>query len=255
MSDTPLGRFCWYELLTTDLEGAQDFYRQVTGWETGPWEGEGPPYITWINDGTHIGGVMTLPDNALANNVPPHWLPYISTPDVDATAERAAALGGVLHHRFDLPDIGRLAVLADPGGAVFTAYEPSDITPGHDGPAAVGEVSWHELISTDWEVSWPFYAELFGWEEMGRMDMGAHGTYHMYGREGVRLGGMMTRAEEMPPPCWFLYIRVPDVHASVAVIEGLGGRIVTQPMQVPNEGGHILHGIDPQGAGFALHTP
>ena len=254
MSDTPLGRFCWYELLTTDLEGAQDFYRGVVGWETGPWQGEGPPYITWINDGTPIGGVMTLPDNAIQGGVPPHWLPYVSTPDVDATAEKAAGLGATIHHRMELPEIGRLAVMADPGGAVFTAYEPAGITPGHDGPPATGECSWHELISSNWEISWPFYSELFGWEKTGRMDMGGHGIYQMYGRKGVPLGGMMTRSEEMPPPCWFLYMSVPDVYASVAVIEELGGTIVTQPMQVPNEGGHILHGVDPQGAAFALHS-
>lgn len=254
MSDTPLGRFCWYELLTTDLEGAQDFYRGVVGWETGPWQGEGPPYIAWINDGTPIGGVMTLPDNAIQGGVPPHWLPYISTPDVDATAERAAELGATIHHRMELPEIGRLAIMADPGGAVFTAYEPAGITPGHDGPPATGECSWHELISSNWEVSWPFYSELFGWEKTGQMDMGGHGTYQMYGRKGVPRGGMMTRSEEMPPPCWFLYMSVPDVYASVAVIEELGGTIATQPMQVPNEGGHILHGLDPQGAAFALHS-
>ena len=128
MSETPLGRFCWYELLTTDLEGAQEFYRQVVGWETGSWEGEGPPYITWINAGTPIGGVMTLPDNALAGGVPPHWLPYISTPDVDATAEKAARLGGQVHHRMELPDIGRLAIMADPnfqGGDYYDGPPPA----------------------------------------------------------------------------------------------------------------------------------
>ena len=254
MSETPLGRFCWYELLTTDLEGAQDFYRGVVGWETGAWQGEGPPYITWNNNGTPIGGVMELPADAQAGGVPPHWLPYISTPDVDATAEKAARLAGTVHHRMEIPEIGRLAVLADPGGAVFTAYEPSDATPGHDGPPATGECSWHELISADWEAAWSFYSDLFGWEKTTQMDMGGHGIYQMYGREGKELGGMMTRSEDMPPPCWFLYMSVPDVHDSVAVIEDLGGTIVTPPLKVPGEGGHILHGIDPQGAGFALHS-
>ena len=174
MSETPLGRFCWYELLTTDVEGAQDFYGRIVGWKTRAWQGEGTPYTTWMNEGAPIGGVMALPEDVRARGIPPHWMPYISTPDVEATAAKAADLGGVLHHRFDLPEIGRLAIAADPGGAVFTAFEPVGVTPGHDGPPALGECSWHELISTDREASWAFYSALFGWEKTEQMDMGGH---------------------------------------------------------------------------------
>ena len=253
MSETPLGRFCWYELLTTDLEGAQDFYRQVAGWETGTWQGEGPPYITWNNNGTPLGGVMQLPDDALADGAPPHWMPYLSTPDVDATTARAEQLGGGVIHRMEIPEVGHISVLRDPGGAVFTAYQPSEHTPGHDGPPALGEFSWHELIAGDLEVAWSFYSDLFGWEKTTQMDMGEAGIYQMYGRDGKELGGMMTRSDDMPPPCWTLYILVPDVHASAEVVRKLGGSVFMGPMEVPG-GEFILQGLDPQGAAFALHS-
>jgi predicted enzyme related to lactoylglutathione lyase len=253
MSETPLGRFCWYELLTTDLEGAQDFYRQVVGWETGTWQGEGPPYITWNNNGTPLGGVMQLPDDALADGAPAHWMPYLSTPDVDATTARAEELGGSVIHRMEIPEVGHISVLRDPGGAVFTAYQPSGHTPGHDGPPALGEFSWHELIAGDLEAAWSFYSDLFGWEKTTQMDMGEAGIYQMYGRDGKELGGMMTRSDDMPPPCWGLYILVSDVHASAEVVKELGGSVVVGPMEVPG-GEFILQGIDPQGAAFALHS-
>ncbi|MYA33086.1 MAG: VOC family protein [Gemmatimonadales bacterium] len=253
MSETPLGRFCWYELLTTDLEGAQDFYRRIVGWETGAWQGEGPEYITWNNNGTPIGGVMQLPAEALADGAPAHWMPYVSTPDVDATVARAERLGGGTIHRMEIPEVGHIAVLRDPGGAVFTAYQPSGDTPGHDGPPSLGEFSWHELIAGDLEAAWSFYADLFGWEKTTQMDMGEAGIYQMYGRDGKELGGMMNRSDDMPPPCWGLYILVSDVHASAELVKELGGSVVVGPMEVPG-GEFILQGIDPQGAAFALHS-
>jgi len=253
MSDTPLGRFCWYELLTTDLEGAQDFYRRIVGWETGAWQGEGPEYITWNNNGMPIGGVMQLPPDALAGGAPAHWMPYLSTPDVDATVARAERLGGGTIHRMEIPEVGQLAVLRDPGGAVFTAYQPSGDTPGHDGEPALGEFSWHELVAGDLDAAWSFYADLFEWEKTTQMDMGEAGIYQMYGRGGKELGGMMNRSDDMPPPCWGLYILVSDVHASAELVKKLGGSVVIGPMEVPG-GEFILQGIDPQGAAFALHS-
>ncbi len=71
-----------------------------------------------------------------------------------------------------------MAIIADPQGAVFTAYQPSDVTPGHDGPADIGEFSWHELATTDWEAAWVFYSEMFGWQVASQMDMGEAGIYH-----------------------------------------------------------------------------
>lgn len=74
MSDTPLGRFAWYELMTSDPDAAQGFYTKVTGWTTSPWEGGDTPYTMWMNGETPVGGVMALPDEAAAAGAPPHWI-------------------------------------------------------------------------------------------------------------------------------------------------------------------------------------
>ena len=83
MSEIPLGRFIWYELLTDDPAGAQPFYKEVVGWGTSEW-GDGPePYTMWMNGETPVGGVMQLSEEAKAMGAPPHWLAYVATPDVD----------------------------------------------------------------------------------------------------------------------------------------------------------------------------
>ena len=79
-TSTLLGRPLWYELMTTDMKGAEAFYRNVIGWQTKPFEGAGQPYTTF-NRGSDassgVGGVMTKPDEVKA---PPFWAMYIGVP-------------------------------------------------------------------------------------------------------------------------------------------------------------------------------
>src|SRR6476661_2125515 len=88
------GRFVWYDLMTTDPEGAKAFYTAVTGWGTQVWEEMS--YTMWTDGGTPIGGIMTLPAEAAAAGAPPHWLGYVAVPDVDATTARARELGAAV---------------------------------------------------------------------------------------------------------------------------------------------------------------
>lgn len=249
------GRFLWYELLTPDPDDAADFYTDIVGWGTQDWEGGETPYRMWTNGETPLGGTMQLPDEAVEQGAPPHWLPYVGTPDVDATAERAEELGGrVIVQPNDIPSVGRFAVLADPQGAVFAVYTPEGEPPGHEGPPQEGEFSWHELATTDWRAAFDFYHDLFGWEKTEAMDMGEMGTYQMYGRAGMPLGGMFDKPDEMPgPPTWLCYAKVPDVHAAAERVEARGGRILNGPMEVPG-GDWIVQCMDRQGAPFALHS-
>jgi len=253
MSDTPLGRFCWYELLTTDPDAAPDFYGQIAGWSTEAWDGAGEPYTMWMNGETSIGGLMQLPEKAVQDGAPPHWLVHISTPDLKATTEKAKGLGAAVLHEAQVPTVGEIAIIKDPQGAVFSVYRPTAETPGHDGPAAVGEFSWHELPTDDWEAAWDFYSELFGWVKTDAMDMGDMGMYQMYGRGAHPLGGMFRRPAEVPVSAWLFYIRVPDVNEAVEKVKELGGTLLNGPMEVPG-GDLIAQCLDPQGVAFAVHS-
>jgi predicted enzyme related to lactoylglutathione lyase len=250
------GRFVWHELLTSDPEAAQAFYKPLIGWETAAFEGADEPYTMWTYEEQPMGGVMELPADAVEMGASPHWLPYMGVEDVDASVEQAKGLGGsALRDPFDVPTVGRIGILADPQGVVFAVFTPSGDAPPETG-GAMGGFSWHELATTDHEAGFDFYSALFGWEKTEAMDMGGGSMYQMFGRGGESLGGMFTKTPEMPmpgPPGWLLYISVANIDAAVDQVGALGGQVLNGPMEVPG-GDRVAQCVDPQGVPFALHA-
>jgi hypothetical protein len=245
------GRFTWYDLLTTDINAARSFYSQVIGWKTTKWsQGD---YEMWAMGEQTLGGLMPLADEQKKLGVPPHWMAHIETDDVDATAKKAQQLGGrILHPPTDIPTVGRFAVLADPQGATFSAFQPLESSP--DAPRTAGFFSWHELNTTDYQAAWKFYSELFGWKPTSSMDMGPEfGRYWMFGLDTQQaMGGMSNAARTYNiPPYWMYYVTVDDLDATVERIQQLGGKIINGPMDVPG-GDRIAMCLDPQGAAFAV---
>jgi len=189
---------------------------------------------------------------------PPNWLTYIGTPDVDATVRQAEELGAmVLKGPDDIPNGGRFAVLRDPQGAVFAIYRSpaSAVGPAGDKPA-MGDFSWHELMTTDPEAAFDFYQRLFGWDKTDAMDMGPDlGTYQMFSGGGASMGGIYRKPAAAPaPPHWLPYAYVPDSKKAAALATARGAKILNGPMQVPG-GDWIVMAVDPQGAVFAVHSP
>ena len=252
---TPLGRFVWYECMTTDPAAAQAFYTTLVGWKTETYDGGPTPYTMWVNDGTPIGGVMALPAQAKEQGAPPHWLAYVSTPDVDTTVAAATKAGAtVAMPPTDIPTVGRISMFADPQGAMIAVYTPSGDTPGNAGPRGLGEMSWHELATTDLDGAMAFYASVFGWVKGETMDMGGGNLYQMFGLpDEPPLGGMFIKPKEMPVAAWNLYVTVDSVDAKVDQVKSLGGQIIGEPMEVPG-GDRIVQCVDPQGAMIALHS-
>ena len=114
------GAFSWCELLTTDPASAAKFYAKLFGWKTEDMSLKGMDYIVVNAGGEDIGGIMKIPPQA--QGAPPHWGPYVTVDDVDATARRAGELGGkVLVPPQDIPGVGRFCVVQDPQGAVISA--------------------------------------------------------------------------------------------------------------------------------------
>lgn len=121
---SPEGRgvFVWDELGTQDVEGSEQFYDAVFGWTTSDMGEEYGGYKTFQRGDTQVGGLMKMPDAS----VPTMWAPYIAVDDVDATIAKAGGLGGAtVVEAMDIPDIGRIAVLKDPVGAVFGIIKPA----------------------------------------------------------------------------------------------------------------------------------
>lgn len=246
----PVGRFLWYELLTSDREAAADFYCSVMGWTTDTWEAGDEPYLMLVNGDHRLGGVMAMPEEAKREGAPPHWLPYVGVADVDVAVGRAAELGGgVLMPPMEIPDVGRIAVLSDPAGAAFAVFDPEGEMEPPEDPGGVGEISWHELATDDWPTAMAFYRDLFGWGSTGEHPMGESGVYAMFGLDGVSLGGMYDAPEG--PSAWLLYARAADLGEALGRVRDAGGEALCDPMEVP--GGLVAPCRDPQGAAFALH--
>ncbi|HXI20112.1 MAG TPA: VOC family protein [Gemmatimonadales bacterium] len=246
------GRFNWHQLMASDPQAALDFYTRVVGWKTQPWEHD-PGYTLLVGSRGPVAGVTGMPRDPTAPGAAearPGWLSFIGTEDVDATVREAVSLGGrVIAEPADIP-VGRIAVLADPQGAVFALYRPSPPAPMPE-TVEPGEFSWHELATTDPVAAFDFYQRLFGWEKTGAMDMGAMGIYQMYGWGEVMIGGFYRMMAEKPN--WLAYAKVKATPRAVELTRQLGGSIINGPMEVPG-GDLIAMCVDPQGVAFAVHS-
>jgi predicted enzyme related to lactoylglutathione lyase len=172
---------------------------------------------------------------------------------VQGTIAKVKELGGTILMEMAIPTVGAFAVCKDPQGVVFAVFQPEETTPGHDGPPAVGEFSWCELLTDGWEGAWSFYSDLFEWEKTDAMDMGDKGMYQMFGRGAHPIGGMMNKPDEWPAVSWLFYIRVADIEAAARKVKELGGSVSNGPMEVPG-GDMIAQCMDPAGAAFAMHS-
>lgn len=245
------GQFIWYELTTPDVDAAKKFYPRFTGWGTQAFDND---YTLWTTGGVPVAGLFRLRDEMRQQGIPPNWMPYVESDNVDETVAKAVSLGGrIVHGPDDIPGTGRFAVLQDPQGAAFGVYKSSGRTSGWDGTAVVGRFSWHELMTTDRVAAFAFYRALFGWEINGEMDMGGGEMYSMYGHGKKMYGGMFNATGDMAGmhPFWLVYIHVKDVGIAVAAATKAGATVHRPQMDIP--GGSIAILGDPQGAGFALH--
>jgi predicted enzyme related to lactoylglutathione lyase len=111
------GHFHWNELLTRDVEGAKKFYGAIFGWR---FEGMSMPDGTyWVCKAGEqpVGGIMDIGQPRFAG-VPVQWFAYLAVDDVDARVEQATAAGAELMRPiFDIPGVGRIAIMKDPTGA------------------------------------------------------------------------------------------------------------------------------------------
>ncbi|MDO9521325.1 MAG: VOC family protein [Pseudohongiella sp.] len=254
------GDFIWYELLTSDLDGARKFYGKILGWNIVNSDMPGPEY--WFFNATGIdsdkqntvGGMMQISSEMKAGGAVPLWLGYIGVDDVDVCIERLIAAGGtVIMPATDVPGAGRIAMVTDPQGVPFYVIrgdgdEPS-LSFAADKPRP-GHCAWNELASTDPAGAWTFYSSLFGWVQDGEMDMGEMGKYQFIRHGGV-IGALMPKPKEMPVPMWSYYFRVVDIDAAAKAVTDNGGQVFYGPAEVPG-GDFIISGMDPQGAAFNL---
>lgn len=248
---------CWYELGTTDIPAASEFYHSVLDWSIADSGMEGVSYhLANAPDGVGVAGMMDTAGQEGAP--PPNWLIYFGCADCDATAAAVTAAGGtIIVPPSDIPGTGRFSVCFDPQGAAFGILQPAPMEAPPQGSAfdqsAPGHGNWHELMSSDPEAGFAFYADLFGWTKGETMPMGEMGNYQLFQHGGTDIGGMMGLGNS-PVSAWLPYFGTPGVQEAIGRIQAGGGAIQHGPTDVPG-GAYIAVATDPQNAFFAVVGP
>jgi predicted enzyme related to lactoylglutathione lyase len=234
----------WVDLGVADIAKARGFYSELFGWEIE----EGPPeaggYSIAMLRGKPVAGL-----GPQQNPGPPAWTVYINVDSADDTAAAITSNGGqVFMPPFDVMDVGRMAIAADPTGAAFGLWQPNQ----HKGAGIVNEpntFSWAEVITDDVDAEKAFYGAVFSWaSETYGEGQGAY-TEAKLGDHSV--AGIMARPDSMPaeaPNYWGVYFSVDDTDKAVARIEDLGGSTIVPPMDI--EPGRFAVVADPAGAVF-----
>lgn len=245
-----LGTFSWFSLMTSDVREATKFYKNLLGWTSTEFEipGHGASEI-YVAAGKTFGNPVQLGDD---ETMPGHWIPYIAVDNVDSSCEKSGRLGGkVVVPAFDIPSIGRTAVITDPVGAAFHIYTPDDKSAdmkmtGNE----PGQVCWLELMINNPDAVIPYYGEMFGWKISEPMDMNG-GSYQSLEICGDKLGGIMKRPPQVPetPPAWLAYMCVESVDKANKKAVSLGGKVVMPKTEIPDTGYFSLI-QDPTGAFF-----
>jgi predicted enzyme related to lactoylglutathione lyase len=118
------GVVCWSELAVHDMARAQKFYSDALGWRFEAMPMQDMTYWIILSGETRVGGLFEMTGEQF-KGVPEHWLTYIAVDDIDARLKKAVAAGArICKEAFDIPGVGRMAVLAEPGGAVVAWMTP-----------------------------------------------------------------------------------------------------------------------------------
>lgn len=250
------GTPCWIDLMVPDQQAALDFYGDLFGWqgEIGPPEQGG--YSVCTLKGRPVAGIMAAmnPDGTVPDPMPPSvWTTYLSTDAIDATLKAVKdAHGTVMMGPMDVMDLGRMAVAADPTGAVFGLWQPGSF----DGAGIVNEhgaLIWSELSTSDVPAAAAFYTAVLPITTAASKEEGAEGYTEF--KVGGRAVGGMTSLDQMPPgtpPSWLPYFHADDVDRIQAAAERAGGTALAPAFDMV--AGRMAVLADPQGAPFAVIT-
>ena len=247
----PDGAPIWIDLATSDPQRSKDFYSQLFGWT---FEDKGPDFGNYVNfsrNGVLVAGM--LPN--LQPDTPDGWTTYLSTPDAKATVDAVlAAEGTVLMEADEVGDLGSLAVVNDPTGALIGIWQPEKHR-GYGLGNEDGTPAWLELLTHDYSTAVRFYRRAFGWETTVMSDT-ADLRYTVFEKDGVQYAGIMDASEFLPadvPSHWQVYFQTDHLDAALATVESLGGSVPEPAADTPY--GRMAGATDPTGARFWLITP
>jgi uncharacterized protein len=246
----------WVDFVSTDLDAASAFYTGLFGWETEdlPMPGEdGGVYRFFRLGGRDAAAGGSMPPAMRDQGVPSHWNVWVGAASADETVQKAAAAGGrVLMEPATLGPSGRLAMVADPGGAAVGIWQADQ----HIGAGVVeepGAMTWWEVNTRAFDACRRFYGEVFGWQAE---PLEAPGVSYVTWKLGDRtVGGMLEMDEQWEgiDPHWMTYFAVTDTDNAARRATELGGSVGAPPFDTAY--GRIAVLADPAGGHFSVITP
>jgi hypothetical protein len=181
---------------------------------------------------------------------------YVAVESAEATTKKVEELGGkVLCPPFEVASYGKMAVMQDPTGPVFSIWEPKENT-GIGIAGVGGTLCWADLNSPDPMRASKFYNQLFGWKiTSDNDDNPASGYQHIQNGEDF-IGGILpvTESDSKIPPHWLPYFQVANCDMSAAKAKELGAGFLLPPTTMENVG-RLAVVVDPQQAAFAVFQP
>ncbi len=237
------GHFIWHELVTPAADTVAPFYAQLFDWQVHHRDMGMPTPYTLLRHPSLDRDVAGATAPSM-DGVPPHWLGYLQVDDLDAALARAADRDAtLLAGPFDVPDVGRMAVLRDPQGAVV-ALMTAAAEHAPEARPPVGSFCWTGLMARDVEAAAQFYAEVVG------LEVGEMGDGKVLTREGVPCASVSASPPEAPVH-WLSYVAVDDADERAAAAVSLGATQLVEPTDMPGMGRFAVL-ADPAGAVFAV---
>ena len=249
----PEGRPCWVDLLAHQQEAAMEYYAKLFGWKYDVSPPEHGGYAL-AKVGTLIVAGIGRPPGGSNPHAAAFWTTYLAADDVGAVTERATGFGAsILLQPMSVGYAGKMAVLADPTGAVIGLWEAGE----HPGAQLTGmhsTMAWHELQTRDTTAARGFYLSAFEYE-LDRIE-GPEVDYTMLTIGDEPVAAITAMPPDLPPQVpahWLGYFAVIDVNDACAAAERHGGGVLRGPFDSPY--GRFAVVLDPFGAMFALITP
>jgi predicted enzyme related to lactoylglutathione lyase len=244
----PHGTPMWVDLTTPDLAGSTAFYRAVLGWEVTDLGADFGHYHV-----ATLGGLATAGLGPAAEaDQPSAWITYLSADDADKTADAITAHGGrIVSVPMDVGDRGRMAIAADPTGAMFGIWQAGSMI-GAQLVNEPGGIVWNDQTSSDPGSARRFYAAVFrytyapleGEQDYATIDGAV---------PGGTIGGIGALDPGSPPGTparWTVYFGVEHVDAACETARDQGGTVTVPPFDTPY--GRMAGLAGPEGAGFMV---
>jgi predicted enzyme related to lactoylglutathione lyase len=258
------GKIIWHDLITDEPTLTKAFYQSLFGWEFEELSVAGGligniNYTLIRHDGKLIGGMIDQTKLKVKEDIS-QWVVLMSVKDINKAVDEVKNSGGtVFTPTTDLGDRGKIAIVADPQGALLGFLQTKQGDPEDGNTIVEGDFLWNELWTNNVANASDFYQRIAEYNIDDRQvesSKGSNENYLLLTKNNTPRVGILANPVENLAPIWVSYIRVKDetsLNALVAKVEGLKGEILLAP-QDRAIGGRVALIAGPSGAGIALQT-